>query len=351
MKYDKLQKTKAETAGFTLVEIVAVLVLLGILAAVAVPKFFDLSSDAEKKAAEAALAEAQVRINARYSKYIYLGLSCEDAVKTVSQLSLIGDSSDQSNATDENSGMFNGAFIASDSAISADGTQVKVTPRGSNKTFTSDDLKMKLYVPKCDEDDDNNSGGGSSSGGNGGTGGSTGGSSGGSGSSGSSGGSSGSAGSCPDSSTGTGSKNCEECQLSGAEDDYLKTLRPFIWNAELEKGVETVLNAGNNGVLIKYNNEFYVSTNYLKIADSRSDENPVDYAKRVLDKEFYNRVLKIDINNITTNPCNHCDIGTLYKSTTGEVYVYIYQGDGRTNAETPEKFPDRWRKIQGYRKP
>ena len=48
MKYDKRQKTKAETAGFTLVEIVAVLVLLGILAAVAVPKFFDLSSDAEK---------------------------------------------------------------------------------------------------------------------------------------------------------------------------------------------------------------------------------------------------------------------------------------------------------------
>ena len=64
MKNDKRQTPKAETAGFTLVEIVAVLVLLGILAAVAVPKFFDLSSDAEKKAAEAALMEAQVRINA-----------------------------------------------------------------------------------------------------------------------------------------------------------------------------------------------------------------------------------------------------------------------------------------------
>ena len=91
MKYDRLQKTKAETAGFTLVEIVAVLVLLGILAAVAVPKFFDLSSDAEKKAAEAALMEAQVRINAGYSKAVYAGKSCEDAVEVVSSLAKIGD--------------------------------------------------------------------------------------------------------------------------------------------------------------------------------------------------------------------------------------------------------------------
>ena len=91
MKNDKRQKPKAETAGFTLVEIVAVLVLLGILAAVAVPKFFDLSSDAEKKAAEAALMEAQVRINAGYSKAVYAGKSCEDAVEGVSSLVKIGD--------------------------------------------------------------------------------------------------------------------------------------------------------------------------------------------------------------------------------------------------------------------
>ena len=91
MKNDKRQKPKAETAGFTLVEVVAVLVLLGILAAVAVPKFFDLSSDAEKKAAEAALMEAQVRINAGYSKAVYAGKSCEDAVEGVASLMKIGD--------------------------------------------------------------------------------------------------------------------------------------------------------------------------------------------------------------------------------------------------------------------
>ncbi len=66
----KTNKIFANEKGFTLIEIIAVLVILGILAAVAVPKFIDLQNEARIKSAQAAISEAKARLSMGYGKYL-----------------------------------------------------------------------------------------------------------------------------------------------------------------------------------------------------------------------------------------------------------------------------------------
>lgn len=123
--------------GFTLIEIVMVLVLLGILAAVAAPKFFDYQEAAEQKAAALSVAEAQARLEAVFSQKLLESSSCSKALEEAAVINTL---------SDDGSGAF-GDFLFAEGSRTLERLNIDVKKNGSETVV----LSGYLTLPLCGE--------------------------------------------------------------------------------------------------------------------------------------------------------------------------------------------------------
>jgi len=105
-------------AGFTLIELISVIIILGILAAVIVPKYFDMTDQARNAAYRGALSEGVARFNMAYSQYILNTNAKPGDISNLAGSNLLG-----TDLTAVNIGDYDISYVKSGTALTIDAKQ------------------------------------------------------------------------------------------------------------------------------------------------------------------------------------------------------------------------------------
>lgn len=136
------RKDRQKEAGFTLIEIIAVLVILGILAAVAVPRYFDLQTEALDRAVQGAGTEVQARINQQFANRLLQGDSCATAIAAIT----LGNIADTAGGSDVGGWTVGGWTATTEGAVL--NLTFTNTSIGANAA-TITDTAQRPRIPRC----------------------------------------------------------------------------------------------------------------------------------------------------------------------------------------------------------